>query len=298
MDEHTDSGPIFIGGMYKSGTSLLRAMVGQHSRLFAGLETQWFFESWSEDEDGSQEEKRRWLERLSIFFKVPLEELSAACTEARTVETALECIMGKLTEQASKSRWVEKTPGNVGVIDRILDSWPEARIIHVIRDPRDVYASLVESDKWTDPEEYAVRWRGTVGAGRAWFREAGERRSAYYEIRYERLVHEPHKEMQKLMAFLGERWEPGLDSFSGRPQDFRRVRRATGKESSTLRRLSRPLTTDRVRIWPGVVTEERWNEVLAALERKGMRSLAERLVRESDEIAHEFEGGEGKECRT
>ena len=34
------SSPVFIGGMYKSGTSLLRAMLGRHSRLFAGLETQ------------------------------------------------------------------------------------------------------------------------------------------------------------------------------------------------------------------------------------------------------------------
>ena len=36
-----ESSPAFVGGMYKSGTSLLRAMLGRHSRIFTGLETQW-----------------------------------------------------------------------------------------------------------------------------------------------------------------------------------------------------------------------------------------------------------------
>lgn len=33
--------PVFIGGIFKSGTSLVRVMLGQHSSFFAGLETQW-----------------------------------------------------------------------------------------------------------------------------------------------------------------------------------------------------------------------------------------------------------------
>ena len=60
--------PIFIGGMFKSGTSLLRAMLGRHSRLFAGLETQWL----AQDRQGiTPEDRRAWLERLAIFFDVP-----------------------------------------------------------------------------------------------------------------------------------------------------------------------------------------------------------------------------------
>lgn len=37
-----NNAPIFIGGLYKSGTSLLRAMLGQHSNIASGLETFWF----------------------------------------------------------------------------------------------------------------------------------------------------------------------------------------------------------------------------------------------------------------
>jgi hypothetical protein len=37
---------IFIGGMFKSGTSLLRVMLGQHLAISAGLETAWFQLDW------------------------------------------------------------------------------------------------------------------------------------------------------------------------------------------------------------------------------------------------------------
>jgi len=34
--------PIFVGGYFKSGTSLLRALLGQHPDVASGLETHWF----------------------------------------------------------------------------------------------------------------------------------------------------------------------------------------------------------------------------------------------------------------
>ena len=36
------SNPIFVGGYFKSGTSLLRALLGQHPDIASGLETHWF----------------------------------------------------------------------------------------------------------------------------------------------------------------------------------------------------------------------------------------------------------------
>ncbi|MDZ7696604.1 MAG: sulfotransferase [Deltaproteobacteria bacterium] len=42
MNKNFFISPIFIGGLYKSGTSLLRAMLSQHSSIVGGLETFWF----------------------------------------------------------------------------------------------------------------------------------------------------------------------------------------------------------------------------------------------------------------
>ena len=58
---------IFIGGMYKSGTSLLRSMIGQHSAVFSGLETNWF--KLSADEF-SQISSLHHKTKISKFFDI------------------------------------------------------------------------------------------------------------------------------------------------------------------------------------------------------------------------------------
>ena len=270
------SSPVFIGGMYKSGTSLLRAMLGRHSRLFAGLETQWVREAWTGDDDARQE----WLERMAVFFDASPGELSAACGSAQDIETCLDRAMSFLTKRAGKSRWVEKTPGNAGQIARILSGWPRAKVLHIIRDPRDVYASMIETGKWVEPEQFVTRWCETIGAARRWLSSQGGEHLAYHEPRYEQLVSGPVEEMQRVLGFLGEPWEPQVADFDGQPDDFDRVLRATGKESRTLRRLAAPLTIARVGVWKQVVPLDRWAAVRRELVRRGEGPLVDELTSE------------------
>lgn len=271
--------PIFIGGMYKSGTSLLRAMLGHHSHLFAGLETQWLNERWQ----GAPEESRNaWLERLAVFFDAPRAELESVCAGAPDVETCLDRVMTFLTARAGKSRWIEKTPGNAGAIDRILAHWPRARVLHIIRDPRDVYASMIESRKWTEPRDFAARWTGIVTGARDWLAGQGGAHPAYYELRYEQLVRSPESETRKILDFLGEPFEGAVAEFLGQAEDFDRVRKATGKESPTLQRLAEPITTARVGVWKDVVAPERWEAVEAEFARDGSGALVDELIAETE----------------
>ena len=273
--------PIFIGGMYKSGTSLLRAMLARHSRLFAGLETQWLHEQWEGD---ARSARGKWLERLAVFFDTPLAELETVCGDAVMVEVCLDRIMAALTARAGKTRWIEKTPGNAGAISRILASWPAARILHIMRDPRDVYASMIEARKWIAPEDFASRWRDTVGAARQWLAGHKGAHPPYYELRYERLVLSPEQEMRSILAYLGEPFEAQVTTFLGQPEDFQRVRDATGKESPTLKRLARPLTSERVGVWRSVVTPEQWSAVEAVLAHGPGGEIVEQLIHETEQI--------------
>ena len=279
--------PIFIGGMYKSGTSLLRAMLGHHSNLFAGLETQWINERWEKD---TAQARREWLERLSVFFDAPVAELEAACGDATDVETCLDRVLSFLAARAGKARWIEKTPGNAGAIDRILGFWPGARILHIIRDPRDVYASMIESQKWTVPREFAQRWTGIVKAARNWLARQGGTHPAYYELRYERLVLSPATETRKILEFLDEPYEDRVAEFLGQSEDFEIVRKATGKESPTLQRLAEPITTSRVGVWKDVVPPEQWRAVEAEFKRDGSESLVEELIADQDAAGEQTEG--------
>ena len=280
--------PVFIGGMFKSGTSLLRAMLGLHSQIFAGLETQWLTE---EARIGDTIQRREWLERLSIFFDVPCSSLEEVLGDELQIEACLDHLMDFVARREGKSRWAEKTPHNVGNIDRILSYWPDAKVLHIVRDPRDVYASLVEIGKWPEPTVFARHWCNTVGAGRDWINAAGGKHPSYHEIRYEELVLAPEATMQKILQFLGEAWESQLATFVGRPQDFERVLRATGKLSPTLKRLAQPLTYSRVGVWRSIVGQERWRPAEAELARHGYHALVKSLIRETDLICADTVAG-------
>src|SRR4051794_14011535 len=126
--------------MFKSGTSLLRAMLGQHSAIASGLETYWFDWQWSARESDSM---KVMYCRLAHFFDMRVAEVSALAMKSNSAEAFLSGLMSEVAQRQGKPRWAEKTPGNIAHADRIWKAWPDAQIIHIIRDPRDVFASLV-----------------------------------------------------------------------------------------------------------------------------------------------------------
>jgi hypothetical protein len=98
--------PIFIVGCGHSGTSLLLALLGAHSKIFA----------------------------------IPFESSYGRSTR----ENFLNKLFLRLTIGAGKTRWVEKTPRNIYSIEKIFMVNPGARVILVIRDGRDVAYSIKE----------------------------------------------------------------------------------------------------------------------------------------------------------
>ena len=270
--------PIFIGGMFKSGTSLLRAMLGQHSAIASGLETYWFDWNWSARESDGM---KVMYGRLAHFFDMSVAEVTAMAMASATAENFLATLMADVARRQDKRRWAEKTPGNVAHADRIWGAWPEAQIIHIIRDPRDVFASLVEAKKWDSPDEFADRWISTIGRGLRLKAEINPSAKSYLAIRYEDLTAAPEKTMRSVIDFVGEPWEAEVAQFTGRQEDFDKVLEATGKASTTLERLKEPLSGERVGIWPQVLTQNQLTEIKRAINARGYGDIYERVTAES-----------------
>lgn len=57
--------------------------------------------------------------------------------------------MSDFTARAGKQRWSEKSAGQP--IDAALGLFPNAQVVHILRDPRDVVASSLATP-WTDPD--------------------------------------------------------------------------------------------------------------------------------------------------
>ena len=102
---------------------------------------------------------------------------------------------------------VEQTPEHVRVTDEILRILPDAVFVHVIRDPRAVFASHKRAARsWGhpahfigDPIKVAREWCEEVQLGRNTKKHDGR----YLELRYEDLKSNGETELARLFDFLG-----------------------------------------------------------------------------------------------
>jgi hypothetical protein len=273
-------GPIFVGGMFKSGTSLLRVLLGQHPAIASGLESYWFDIDWGDHEN---DDFTRRIQTLARLYGFPEDQIFDLCDRADSIQEFLDAFMSRFAAQEGKPRWAEKTPGNITHAKRILDLWPEARLIHIVRDPRDIYASLVEAKKWDDAKAFGSRWCAMIGAAEAFKAERPDD-PRFMEVRYESLTLDPFTVMRDVMTFVGEPWDDSVAQYGGRSEDYDRVLAVTGKASTTLERLKEPLSSGRVRLWPRVLSPTQIEEIHAEAHAAGLEETMIKIETETDTI--------------
>ncbi len=270
--------PIFIGGLFKSGTSLLRAMLGQHSAIATGLETYWFDIDWDGAHDEAFHER---IERLRNFYGLEKGITDQMVVQSESSARFLSLFLGHYANSLGKRRWAEKTPGNILHIDRIFSEWPDAKVIHVIRDPRDVFASSKQAGKWDQIDKFSGVWCRFLGAAEGFKRKLRLDNKSYLEIRYENLVSFPGETMKRVIGFLDESWEESVAEFRGKEDDYHKVLELTGKDSTTLNRLREPLSKKRVDIWKEIVSRDEIKKIHGLVEQEGLLPLMTRIEEET-----------------
>ena len=108
--------------------------------------------------------------------------------------------------------WVEKTPGQEHELDAILERYPAARFVQLVRDPRSVAAAIVRLDRATGQEtdlgQLGLSMRRSLDAAERNVRRLGEDR--YLVLRYEDLVAGPETTMRRTAGFVGIDWADSL----------------------------------------------------------------------------------------
>jgi len=102
-----------------------------------------------------------------------------------------------------KPRWGDKTPQYVNEIPLLMQLFPDAQVIHIIRDGRDTAISWLRTG--FDPRNLymaARMWREMVRKGRQ--DGAALPAGAWLEVRYETLLAQPEATMRQVCDFLGE----------------------------------------------------------------------------------------------
>lgn len=120
----------------------------------------------------------------------------------------LSLVMESIASKQGVSRWADCTPNHLLHIPEIKRTVPEARVIHIIRDGRDVALSLAKAN-WARPlpwrkgqalEAAAVYWDWIVGRGRA---DGKKIAPDYVEVSFEQLVTDPRVILENLSSFVG-----------------------------------------------------------------------------------------------
>jgi hypothetical protein len=213
--------PVFVLGCGRSGTKML-----YHTLLSAGGFAVYYCESNTfnllglrfgnlANRKNRQVMMDHWL-RSTLFERSGLtrEEIEPKILEqCRSAADFLRILMETIARKQGAERWAECTPLHLLYLPYIKKMIPEALIIHIIRDGRDVTASLNRIG-WIKPLPWdkkrsllapALFWRWIVGKGRKYGRRMG---GDYMEVHFEDLVQNKRATLARLAAFIDQELDP------------------------------------------------------------------------------------------
>ncbi len=207
--------PVFVLGSVRSGTTLLYHMI-LSAGGFAVYRTESHVMNLLEPRFGNLSVLRNREKLMDAWLESKLFRASGLDAEQIRKKMLAECrnggdflriVMGEIAHNQGVERWADCTPEHLLYLRRIKQTIPDALIIHIIRDGRDVALSL-EKQKWIRPLSWdhsrplfagGVYWEWMVRKGREQGRKLG---GDYYEVRFENLIADPRGTLARLGEFI------------------------------------------------------------------------------------------------
>ena len=226
------SSPIFIVGAPRSGTTLLQYMLRSHPNISLPTGESHFFIPLFRNADsfGDLNQALNIRKVLQAMYKQSSDfldtdihgikfDIDRLTTQFKqegrnTIAALISGLFEKNAQGEGKHRWGDKTPYYVLHMKTILQMFPDAQFIHLIRDGRDCALSMLERkhDFGVYNIFFAAKyWEIYVELGRQMGRELSNK--VYQEIRYEDLLDNPKIVMQNVCHFLNEPYSDALVKF-------------------------------------------------------------------------------------
>ncbi len=205
--------PIFIVGCPRSGTGLLRDLLRSHPHLTFPRESHFLPGLYRAHGDPRDDRAaRRLATDILESWRVKLWGLELRPGDLqhhRSFQAVVSAVYEAWCRREGKPRWGDKTPHYVFELPLLLEVFPQAQIIHVCRDGRDVAVSLMKQP-WGPANALvaAELWRDAVSSGQAAGRALTS--GSYLEVRYEDLLSAPELVLRSACSFLGEPFDPAM----------------------------------------------------------------------------------------
>ncbi|MFT5519702.1 MAG: tetratricopeptide (TPR) repeat protein [Enterobacterales bacterium] len=194
---HTDNSPIFVLGQPRSGTTLIERIITSHSQVKSAGELQQFGLA---------------IRRLSNFndAKRFSAEMFAAAKDLDFKKVANIYLDTSKRMRGDSPRFVDKLPQNFLMLPLILKAFPNAKIIHLVRNPMDACFSsfkqlfadaYLHSYNQEEMARHHVRYRNLMQVWRERFP------NSFFDISYEETARDLEPNARALIDFLDLPWE-------------------------------------------------------------------------------------------
>ncbi|GAA2691812.1 sulfotransferase [Nonomuraea recticatena] len=178
--------PTMLLSAPRSGSTLLRAVLGSHSRLHAPHE----------------------ITLNKITVDVPFGVVEGQLRQVRTRQDLEHLLWDRVLhaelQRSGKPRIVHKSPGDVLAWERLAACWPDARWVFLLRHPANILQSWVDAtDHGPDASAaHLLTFMTALDAARAAL--------PGITVRYEQLVADPAAHVARVCDHLGEPFEPAM----------------------------------------------------------------------------------------
>jgi hypothetical protein len=216
--------PIFAAGPDRSGTSLMFAFLASHPDISMVRRTNmWRYFHKQYGDLGRPENLERCLSDMVRYNR--MRHLSPDRDRIRREFQQGEPTYGRLfalfhehhAERRGKPRWGDKSLHTEHYTDRIVAEYPNARIIHMVRDPRDRYASVRKRHgrDFARVGAATARWLFSMRAAR---RNLERYPDNYLIVRFEDLAANPEEILRRVCAFIHAEYTPAMLTMEGAPE--------------------------------------------------------------------------------
>lgn len=211
---------IFIVGVGRSGTSLLQSMMNAHSEVAFIPETHFLRKYvFTNKEFQSKKEVIAELGKDHNFKRAKI-ELNEIITNNDSFLEIYNDLLDTYLKTKLKKIIGDKDPRNIDFIPQLKTCFPEAKVIHIMRDPRDVVLSRTKADwsKHWPLSLHAYIYNAQIKRGRKLGQKLfGEN---YHEIYYEDLILKPEDELKNICTFIGIDFELGMLEFGSSAKEL------------------------------------------------------------------------------
>jgi hypothetical protein len=226
-------GPIFVVGIPRSGTALLREMLNNHPEIgIPDVESAclpYFYRRFERFGDLRQPgnfhlfyrefSKTQFFTRLTDTASFIDEEswisLVRRSGDYWSFAAVIQCIYVEYAARKGKRIWGDKTPQYIFETQLLKSIFPTAKFVHIVRDPRD--NAISNRVAWRKNLFRSVQyWRDGVSAISS---SAKDLDKDYFCVRYEDVLMDPQKCASALCDFLGVTYRDSMVELR-RPTDF------------------------------------------------------------------------------